>query len=230
MSVAFDVISDLNIVDSDQFHWEQKATSLYCIVSGNISSDTSIVYRVLRKLSASYLGVFYIGGTSEFSDLYKVRYRHAELARLCKTLHNVAYLHNHVVIIDGVAIVGAVGWHSLRLPTDLISEIMSDKLRHQDYEYLKSTIERLQIHMDVKKIIVVTHCVPDIRLYWGQIPSNVDDGAPFTIILGTDTEHKITHWVYGQHPDNNAIELDGITYVNNSCHDRPNYSPKRIEV
>lgn len=230
MSVAFDVISDLHVVDGEQFHWEHKATSLYCIVCGNISSDTDVVFSVLKTLSRAYMGVFYIGGSVEFDNLYKVRWRHAELARLCRTLPNVAYLHHHVVIVDGIALVGAVGWNSVKNPSDVMMEILSDKLRQQDYEYLKGTIERLQIHMDVKNIVVITHHVPDTRLYFGQTPEDIDVHVPINVVLQSDTERKITHWVYGEHPDHSILELDGVTYINNSCHGRPNYNAYRIEA
>lgn len=230
MSVAFDVISDLNVVDGDVFHWEHRATSLYCIVCGNISADMTVVQKVLRKLGKAYLGVFYIGGSIELDNLYKVRWRHAELARICKIIGNVAYLHHHVVIVDGVAIVGAVGWNLIKKPEDLVMEILSDKLRQQDYEYLKSTIERLQIHMDVKKIVIATHHVPDTRLYFGQIPQNIDVHVPINVVIREDTERKISHWVYGEHPDHSDLNIDGITYVNNACHDRVNYHAHRIET
>lgn len=229
MSLAFDVISDLNVVDADNWSWEHKATSLYCIICGNISSNSTTVYKVLKKLSKNYLGVFYIGGSIEFDNLYKVRYKHAELARLCRSIGNVAYLHNHVVIVDGVAIIGAVGWNSVRNPYDLMQEILSDKLRQQDYEYLKGTIERLQVHMDVRKIIVATHCVPDTRLYFGQMPDTIDVHVSINVVLQSDTERKITHWVYGEHQDSTSIDIDGVTYINNACGDRPNYNAKRIE-
>lgn len=229
MRIAFDIISDLNVTDVERFSWEHKATSLYCIICGSISRDTTVIQGVLKHLSKVYLGVFYIGGLIEFDNLYKVRYRHAELSRICRSMQNVAYLHNHVVIVDGVAIVGAVGWNSVRSPYDLMQEILSDKLRQQDYEYLKNTIERLQVHMDVRRIIVATHCVPDTKLYFGQMPASIDVHVPINVVLQNDTENKVSHWVYGEHPDSTSIDIDGVTYINNACADKPNYHAKRIE-
>lgn len=230
MKIAFDIIGDLCVDDGASFTWENRATSLYCIICGNISNNTGTIYAVLKELSKCYMGVFYIGGQKELGDVYKVRLRHAELARMCKMLHNVAYLYNHVVVIDSVAVVAAVGWNSIQNPHDIMQEVYSDKLRQQDYEYLKETVERLQLHMDVKRIIVVTSCVPDSRLYFGQIPTNIDEHAPLTIILQSDTERKITHWVYGSSDSRTSLELDDVTYVNNSCVGRVNYNAQRIEV
>ena len=41
--IGFDIISDLNLQPDDSFNWENKATSLYCIVAGNNSSDLRTV-------------------------------------------------------------------------------------------------------------------------------------------------------------------------------------------
>lgn len=229
MKIAFDVIGDLHVEDGDSFTWENRATSLYCIVCGNISDNTGTIYAVLKKLSKCYLGVFYIGGVTELGDVYKLRGRHAELARICKILHNVAYLQNHVVVVDSVAIVGAVGWHSLN-DSSAMTEILSDKLRQQDYEYLKGTIERLQLHMDVRRIVIVTPCVPDSRLFFGRVPETIDEHAPLTVVLQYDTERKITHWVYGSGAGHGTLQLDNIIYMNNSSDGRSVYNPQRIEV
>ena len=39
MILGFDIISDLNLSIDDTFTWEDKPTSLYCIVAGNVSND-----------------------------------------------------------------------------------------------------------------------------------------------------------------------------------------------
>jgi hypothetical protein len=228
MNSGFDVISDINVTDASQFNWQNKATSLYCIICGGISSDAAVVEHVLGHLSKIYLGVFYIGGSIEFDNLYKIRYKHAELAKICRNLPNVAYLYNHVVIVDGIALIGAVGWNSARNP-DIMHEILTDKFRQQDYQYLRDTVERLQIHLDVRKIIIITHCVPDERLYFGQIPKDIDIHRSMTAVLEQDSERKISHWVYGQKSDNAGVELDGVTFLNNAHSNQPHYNARRIE-
>jgi hypothetical protein len=44
MKIGFDLISDLNLSPNDSFNWENKATSLYCIIAGNPA-------RVIKKLN-----------------------------------------------------------------------------------------------------------------------------------------------------------------------------------
>ena len=121
MKIGFDVISDLNLDAEDEFNWEGKPTSLYLIVAGNISDNLRVVHQTLLHLSRFYQGVFYISGSLEHDSMHSVKHRHEELARLCKTMSNVAYLHKHVVIINGVAILGCNGWYGnkIELDTDL---------------------------------------------------------------------------------------------------------------
>ena len=51
MNIGFDVISDLNLDAEDSFDWEGKATSLYLIIAGNISSDLRVIHQTLVHLS-----------------------------------------------------------------------------------------------------------------------------------------------------------------------------------
>lgn len=62
MKIGFDVISDLNLGPDEQFSWEGKATSLYCIIAGNISNDLRTIHQILLHLSHFYQGVFYTAG------------------------------------------------------------------------------------------------------------------------------------------------------------------------
>lgn len=229
MKIGFDVISDLNITDVNTFDWTGKATSQYCIIAGNISHDLSIVKHILLYLGKFYQGIFYIAGTLENDSHYKARYRNAELTRLCRSLRNVTYLYNFVVIVDGVAIVGVNGWSTGR-EKDLVEEVIKDKLRNHDIEYLQITLERLQLHGDVKKIIVVSHSVPNHELYFGEHPRELEMFTPLTASLGVDSEQKVSHWVYGHYPKRVDIIKHGVNYINNSYYNKTPYWAKYIEV
>ena len=50
-TIGFDLISDLNLSPEDSFNWEGKATSLYCIIAGNISEDLRTIKQTLSHLS-----------------------------------------------------------------------------------------------------------------------------------------------------------------------------------
>ena len=229
MKIGFDVISDLNLEPDEHFDWDGKATSLYCIIAGNISNDLRTIHQILLHLSHFYQGVFYTAGSLEYEGVSNIETRTNEILNITKTIRNVAYLHNHVVIIDGVAILGTNGWlidefsHTL-LPTMIENE------RYQDLGYLSNSLEKLQLHLDVKKILIVTHSAPGYELFFGEEPEEIYSIPPLKLSLIKDLEGKVTHWIYGQYNKSVDIELDGINYINNSYYKRNPYWAKRIEV
>ena len=229
MKIGFDVISDLNLGPEEHFDWDGKATSLYCIIAGNISNDLRTIHQILLHLSHFYQGVFYTAGSLEYEGVSNIETRTNEILNLSKTIRNVAYLHNHVVIIDGVAIVGTNGWmindfsHTL-LPTMIETE------RYQDLGYLSNSLEKLQLHLDVKKILIVSHSAPGHELFFGEEPDEIYSMPPLKLSLIKDLEGKVTHWIYGQYNKSVDIVLDVINYINNSYYKRNPYWAKIIEV
>jgi predicted phosphohydrolase len=231
MRIGFDVISDLNLDAEDEFNWEGKPTSLYLIIAGNISNNLRVIHQTLLHLSRLYQGVFYIGGSLEYDSMHFIRNRHEELAKLCKTMSNVAYLHKHVVIINGVAILGCNGWYgnTINISTDL--EKLHLHAHHlDDNQYLSASLEKLQLHLDVRKIIIVTHSAPGIELFFGEEPSNMSEYIALKDALLNDTEMKVTHWIYGSYHKNVDTVIDNINYINNSSFSKEPYWPKRIDI
>lgn len=229
MKISFDVISDLNLTDSDQFEWVGKPTSQYCIIAGNISNNLSVIKNTLLHLSKLYQAIFYISGTLEHDTLYKVRYRHAELTRICRSINNVSYLYNFVIVVDGVAIIGINGWSTGR-EKELVDDVLKDKFRNYDFEYLQMSIERLQLHGDVKKIVVVSNSVPNHELYFGEHSPDIEEYVPMSAVLGIDSEQKVSHWIYGHYPKTADVIKHGVNYINNSCYNKTPYWPKYFEV
>ena len=230
MTIGFDVISDLNLSPEDSFNWEGKATSLYLIIAGNISGDLRTIHQTLLHLSKFYQGVFYTLGSLEYDGVDDIDKRTEDLYRLCRTIKNVAVLHHHVVIIDGIAIAGANGWYGNTIPTDLDTEVKIENQRNEDIVYLKSTVERLQRHLDVKKIVLVSNSVPGPELYFGEDPKSVHSQLNLNLILPVDTEKKITHWIYGTYGKVVDTVISNVNYINNSSFKRKPYWAKRIEV
>jgi hypothetical protein len=226
MTLSFDVISDFNLSTTDPFDWHGKATSLYCIVAGNISKELPVIQRVLHHLSTVYHGVFYIDGVEDHLDIYSRDQRVENLQHLCSKFRNVIYLHNNVVVVDGVAVLGFNGWsHN----TDTISDEFQVKCyRFEDIGYFEKTLERLQVHADVKKIVVVSGSVPGKELFFGEGPDN-EDMYP-TYVLFKDTEHKVSHWVYGTYKKIVDTTIGNINYVCNGKFNKTPYYPTRIEV
>jgi len=107
---------------------------------------------------------------------------------------------------------------------------MIENERYQDLGYLSNSLEKLQLHLDVKKILIVTHSAPGYELFFGEEPEEIYSIPPLKLSLIKDLEGKVTHWIYGQYNKSVDIELDGINYINNSYYKRNPYWAKRIEV
>ena len=228
MKIGFDVIGDLHLSPDDKFDWENKATSLYCLVTGNISSDVRTVISTLAHLSKHYQGVFYSIGPLEYNSEGDIHARTEAISKACRRIRNVAVLHQHVVIIDGVAVLGCNGWFGDAPETHDIDEARFHQI--EDLRYLVNSIEKLQKHLDVKKIMIVSGSVPDPGLYFGEAPKGIEKQIPLNITLDSDTQHKISHWVFGSHKKIVDITHNNINYLNNPyCKNTP-YWARRIEV
>lgn len=228
MKFAFDIISDLNLTTDDNFNWEDKPTSLFCIVAGNISSDLRIILQVLRHLSKCYQGVFFIDGELENGDVNLRDARVKELSKICSVVPNLVYLHNNVVVIDGIALVGLHGWYGNYLLNDDTEKFQARCNRYEDLIYLERTLEKLQLHVDVRKIIVVSNSVPAKEFCYGE--ADIEDDIEPNSVLRIDTEGKIVHWVFSTYKKIVETNVNGINYLNNPKGDRDPYYPKRIEV
>ena len=230
MNIGFDVISDLNLSPEETFNWENKATSLYCIVAGNISDNLRTIYQTLVHLSRFYQGIFYIPGTLEYKDVEDIAERTAKLSSMCRHVAKTAILYHNVAIIDGVAIIGATGQYNTTTNTDLKTTAELEFLGYEDITYLKNSIEKLQRHVDVKRIIIVTNSVPGIELYFGEEPSFIKNQLPLNLVLGSDTEKKVVSWIYGTYEKIVDTNFNGINYINNSYFKRNPYWAKRVEI
>lgn len=223
MKIGFDVISDLYLSPEDSFNWENKATSLYCVIAGNVSSDVRTIVQTLAHLSRFYQGIFYIPGYLEYEDTLDVQSKTREIVNICNKIKNVAVLQNRIVIIDGVAILGCNGWYgnATSEDPDFETELITEK--YNDLMYLKNGIEKLQRHLDVKKIIIVTNSVPSKKFYFGEEPESAEDEISPNMVLSVDKESKVTHWAFGTYKKIVDTTIDSINYVNNpylNCENR----------
>ncbi len=228
--VGFDLISDLFLEPEDSFNWESKATSLYCLVAGNISTDLRTIEQTLAHLSRFYHAVFYTPGFLEYSGVADAYSRTDELLNICQSLRGVTLLHHHVVIIDGVAVIGANGWYGTDEKFSMIEQAQNEVLRFEDLAYLHATIEKLQIHLDVKKIIIVSSSVPKFNLYFGEYPESAQDQISLDVTLAADTQNKTKYWAFGTYEKIVDTKIDGIHYINNPYLKNRPYWAKRISV
>jgi len=227
--IGFDVISDLNLGPNDSFNWENKASSLYCIVAGNISSDLRTIKQTLLHLTRCYQGVFYVPGTLEYKHCSSIPERIIELIDIVERIPNACMLHQHVAVIDGIAIVGVNGWCTAG-SSNTFDGVIEGIARKEDFLYLKSSLSRLQRHLDVKKIIVVTSAVPNTDLYFKENPDYVEDQIPLSDVLEVDTEKKTVHWVFGTYDKLVDTTIDGINYINNPRPSKTPYWAKRLTI
>ena len=228
-TIGFDLISDLNLSPEDSFNWEGKATSLYCIIAGNISADLYTIKQTLSHLSKFYQGIFYTLGSLEYHNISDIVKRTNEIRKACHSVRNLAIMHHHVVVIDGIAVIGANGWYGNTTYDEETASII-EVHRNEDILYLKNTIERLQKHLDVKKIVIVSNSVPGIELYFGEHPETVDIQLNLNIALIADTENKVSHWLYGTYGKVVDTNINDINYINNSSFNRNPYWAKRVEI
>jgi len=230
MEIGIDVISDLYLTPEESFNWENKATSLYCIVAGNVSSDARTLYQTLGHLARFYQGIFYVPGPLEYRNCVNIPIRSKELFNLCKRIPKIAMLHQHVVILDGIAVLGCNGWSvdPDQLPNLTVEDI--DTARYEDILYMKSSIDRLQTHLDVKKVVVVSNSVPKKELYFGEVPHYHDDQIQLDFGLSADTESKIVKWVFGTYEKIVDTTLSNINYVNNPYYKVKPYWAKRLSI
>lgn len=261
MTFAFDLISDLHVETwGDQLDWSGRATSPVCVVAGDIAKDRAIVLRTLRHLGQCYQAVFYIDGNDEHTNnLEDLSNSYNDLAKKITRIPNVVYLQDNVIVIDGVAILGTNGWwgfdFDLSIDTEESAEWYKDKLELSssavrsiskmattDSLYMVTSIKRLQTHRDVKKIVMVTHTVPDPALIAhdlgleGQLRMNTMGNRYMMQALALDTENKIDTWCFGHYHGSVDQVRSGIRFVNN-CRGRADtpyaqhvYHPKRIVI
>lgn len=227
MEIGFDLISDLQLSPEENFNWEGKATSLYCLVAGNISNDLRTVFQTLSHLSRFYQGIFYVPGLMEYKTSADYESRTKEIQSLVKRIPKVALLYHHVVIIDGIAILGVNGF-SADDPNDIDIQLVNARLA--DIAYLNKSVAKLQTHLDVKRILIMTACIPKKELYFGKVPEHVDDHIYPDHCFSSDTEMKITHWAYGGTDTVSNTVHQSVTYINNPYNKLGPYWPKRINI
>jgi hypothetical protein len=227
--IGFDIISDLNLNPNDSFNWENKATSLYCIVAGNISSNIRTVIQVLLHLSSKYQGVFFVPGKLEYETTDDFNRRTTELKSIAHVIPNLVMLYQNVIVVDGVALLGSNGWGNIQHSLD-VKNLAMTAAKYEDFTYLLSSLGKLQKHVDVKKIIVVTSAVPTEELYFGEIPENVVDQIPLNEILHSDTEKKVSHWVFGTYNKPVDTVLNDVQYLSNPHNQYGPYWAKRIAL
>lgn len=228
---SVDLISDLNLTDTDIFEWTGKQTSLFCIVAGNVSSDLKVLERTLSHLGDNYRGVLFIDGSLEHEYVQDYYERVEEIKDICENVQNVVYLHNHAVVLNGVAFIGCNGWYGNRKQANCIEEIeFLEQYRSEDLSYLSMSIKKFQYLDDVEKIVIVSNSMPSDYLSFNSPNTKFPSELNLSLSLLFDGEHKIDKWLFGTNDIIVDVNLSFRKYVNNPMIPGLIYQPKRIEV
>lgn len=260
MEFSFDLISDLHVETWDKFDWTGQPTSPYCVVAGDVSQDRKLLEETLKHLGRCYQGVFYIDGNDEHRNyLDNIGASYRALSRYVDKFKNVVFMQDNVVVVNGVAFLAANGWWTYDMDPLVDAEQTQQWFQQRygvnssvsqaitgmainDAAYLSHSVKKLQMHQDVKAIVMITHTVPspwlidhDIELS-GHYRFNTTGNANLQLALNQDSENKIKAWCFGHYHRPVDRELNGIRYVNN-CRGRGNtpwsqaaYYPKRITI
>lgn len=260
MHISFDLISDLHLESWPKSDWQGIATSPFCIVAGDVTQDYALLESTLEQLSEQYQAVLYIDGNEEHKrNWHSLGENFQDLAQITQSLEDVVYLQDNVVILNGVAVVGTNGWWTWdfdpaadteqsqlwfqhQYGCNAVTAATVTQMAHTDAMYLANSIARLQTHVDVRQIIVVTHTVPRAQLIEHDIDLvsshkfNLAGNSLMQHVLAKDTERKVKTWCFGHYHGSVDTVIDGVRYVNN-CRGRGNtqycqhvYYPRRIEL
>lgn len=261
MTFAFDLISDLHVETWDQFDWTGQATSPYCVVAGDVARNRERLLGALKHLGQCYPGgVFYIDGNDEHKDYFHdLGASYKDLYKDIATISNVVYLHDNVVIINGVAVLATNGWwtYDFDPAIDVESSIQSIQdhfgitnseaanitgVAYNDSAYLINSVRKLQTHKEVSAIVIVSHTVPAPWLI-AHDPELINTwryngmgNSEISRCIDADTENKIKMWCFGHYHMPVDQSLGGIQYLSNP-RGRGNtkwcqsvYYPRRIEI
>ena len=257
----FDLISDLHLDTwSPPFDWSGQATSPICVVAGDIARNRQSVIDTLRHLGECYQLVLYIDGNDEHKTcMHDLDHSYQDLAEQIRGIPNVVFMQDNVVVLNGVAFVSTNGWYTFDfdpnidfdstvsqwqddIDADIFDATSLNTWARADAAYLYRSIEKLQRHKDVQRIVIVTHTVPkaeivehDLHLR-GSYKHNLMGNTLMDKCLDLDTEGKVHTWCFGHYHGAVDRDINGVRYVNN-CRGRANttyrqtvYYPKRITI
>jgi hypothetical protein len=235
----FDLISDLYLDTLEGFTWEDKATSLFCIIAGNISSDHSLLFEFLEYMGQFYDGVFFIDGELEHAKWngdFDASY--ASLRDNISTLDSVFFLHENIIILPNVTLLATNGWttfdftsnHNINDTMEFLEEregipfVVANKifkLAVTDQHYMYNSIEHCQEIDDIANLIVVTNSVPIPGFivhnddYDQTVLGDTAGNSGIADCLSNDIKGKVSTWVFGKYPDELDHIVEGVRYASN---------------
>jgi len=256
MKTAFDLISDLYLTDMKTFTWKDKAVSRFCLIAGNITNDRTVLHEFLEYISRYYLAIFFIDGDLEhehYDGNFVESYNN--LSTLIGSVQNVVFLHENIIILDNVTLIGANGWttfdfdglsstgltiehlvHKNKITEENAHEIF--KLAINDQHYMYNSIDQCQRMHDCKDVLLITNSVPVPDFithnddFLGTTLGACTGNDGITGCLSLDKYGKVNTWIFGRFHEDLDYNINGVRYVSNPGNeiDPDIYFPKRIEI
>ena len=245
MPINFDLVSDLYLTTLEDFSWEGKATSLFCIVAGNISADHDVLFAFLETLEGDLEHDLFEG---DFDRSY------SSIRDNLEAMERVFFLHENIVILPNATLLATNGWttfdftskHTIdetldfleqreMVPIDVANNIF--KLAVTDQHYMYNSIESVQDMDEVTNVILVTNSVPCPDFvkhnfdYDGTLLGDTCGTGGIRDCLDNDIKNKVNTWLFGKYPDAIEHDVDGVRYISNpgAHRDLDIYYPKIIK-
>jgi hypothetical protein len=201
--------------------WTGQPTSLLAVVAGDVSSDLDRTVYELEKISKCYRQVMFIDGDLEHQGgLNTVSSNQNYLSKKIKRIKNCTSLHEQVVLMNHVAFIAANLWWS---PGNSTTNISDDHwiddmrvltLHHEDLDYLRTTVQRLQDSPDINNLVLISHTVPNRELILEPVKEHMATDASDWVEM-EDFQNKISNWCFGHWPRPLKFQLNHCEYVSN---------------
>lgn len=220
--ITFDLISDLYVDEWEyEMDWSAEPTSLMAVVAGDVSKDLDRTVHELQNISKYYRQVMFIDGDLEHNGVVdSVQSNRNYLSKKLSKIENLTYMHEQVLIVNHIAFVAANLWWS---PESATTSIVDDhwiedmrlmSLHHEDLEYLRYTVQRLQESPDVSDIVLVSHTVPNRELILSKNNQFLASDASDYVEI-EDSKNKIKTWCFGHYPRPIKLKLAHCEYISN---------------
>ena len=210
------------LIKNKPFNFTDQNKSKYLIIAGDISDNLNNSLNYINDLTQYYEKVLVVDGNHEhvynYPNLYDSSYLNKRIQELNN--ENLVYLPSNNFIHNKTAFIGACGWwtyyettntnnYDLEYFNEWIPDfdnkktmkfIDSVKTRAEyDYLHLKKCIENYENDNNIEKIVVVTHCIPELSLCDHEDIVTDTNYSEHLNKLVNGNYKKLSHWFLDIH-------------------------------
>ena len=232
--------------------WDKCVDSIL-VAAGDISDDIDMTINYISNLTTFYDKVLFVDGNHESCMNYPDLLSNLAISTKVKATNNadIHFLADGPFIRDGVAYVGRCGWWDYVKDAKVENQdYFVDWMPHldssqvtafhenvnakavEDYEGIVRDLTEMEKSSEIKRIILVTHTVPNRRF------CNVSGSLHHlnTLFEKIDSKRypKLDTWIFGHIHEQWDTIIDGIRYIANprgrvDDYARIRYSPVSID-